>query len=227
MSRARKWRQNARGRWVRVRCGALGVRARDDDDDDDDVCDDVRVTRMCAYAPRSAVTRHTRRRRRRRRRRRPSSVVRRHHHPRTHHPSVVARPSDDDPRRRPSYHHGSNALLSFVCIRIQYCTGPCVRGPGRSCVIIFCVRVYIGGVVVPSASGRHERGCDGARVRISSRRAFVAAPCERRTSDGRRTRCRRSWYVHVREGGGRGRGRGRGRHTHARWIVLALRVVGD
>jgi len=53
------------GRWVSAR-----------DDDDDDVCDDVRVTRMCAYAPRSAVTRHTRRRHtRRRRRRRPSSVV--------------------------------------------------------------------------------------------------------------------------------------------------------
>ena len=76
VARAQKWRQNVwDGRWVRVRCGALGVRARDDDDDDDDVCDDVRVTRMCAYAPRSAVTRHTRRRRRRRRRRRPSSVV--------------------------------------------------------------------------------------------------------------------------------------------------------
>ena len=187
MSRARKWRQNARGRWVRVRCGALGVRARDDDDDDDDVCDDVRVTRMCAYAPRSAVTRHTRRRRRRRRP--SSSVVRRHHHPRTHHPSVVARPSDDDPRRRPSYHHGSNALLSFVCIRIQYCTGPCVRGTGRSCVtLLFCVlgfTLVAWSCPAPRGATRADamaRGCGSRLVAHSSPRRVSD---ERATDDGR------------------------------------------
>ncbi len=143
MSRARKSGAKTKGdgcvcdvgRWVSAR-------------DDDDVCDDVRVTRMCAYAPRSAVTRHTRRRRRRRRR--PSSVVIIHRAPFTR-PSSLVRPMMITVV---AHHHGSNALLSFVCIRIQYWP---VRSTGRSCVIIFCVRIYIGGVVVPSASGRHER----------------------------------------------------------------------
>ena len=111
-----------------------------------------------------------------------------------------------------------------LCMRIEY-----ARGVSSCVIFVACVFTL---VAWSCADRDRDRDRDRARVRNASRFRRRAVDDERATSDGGTSdgaRCRRSWYVRARERRTRrgGRGRGRGRHTRARWIVLALRVVGD